>query len=111
MFLYLLFSSFIMISAKSISFKNSIYPKYDPLFHKKLFLPESEYEIETKKKAMVWIHKMKEYKKSFISSFFFLKKNSFDKRTIISMLSIWLTTITTTFPIMYDIDERGFLFP
>ena len=112
MFFYLLlFTSFIMIPVKSISFKNSMYPKYDPYFHKKLFLPESDYEIEMKKKAMIFIHKIKEYKKSLKKSFLEKKEIYFNKRNILAMLSIWLTTITTTFPIMYDYYEEGFLFP
>lgn len=77
----------------------------DIYFHKKIFLPESDYELLIKKKVKTMVDKITSY----ITNLNFFKSIKNNKRSIIAMLSIWLTTITTTFPFMYDIDRGNFI--
>jgi hypothetical protein len=101
----LFFLLLLSIVPSSSIFYSGQYLYNDIHFHKKIFLHESEYERSIKKKAETILNKITFYS----TRFELLKKIEKNKRSVIAMLSIWLTTITTTFPFMYDVDKGCFI--
>jgi len=138
MFFYLFFTSFTIIFVNSVSINNIVYPLYKKIFFKESINQKEIKKLEKMIFNKIMDSKKSnhtdksnfsknknttnysDYSKNEKDVIYLLRKSkdtlhskstSYNKRTIIGMLSIWLTTIMTTFPILYDIDEGPILFP